>query len=78
MSRETAGASIRVFRARVAWSQGDLAREAGCSTSQVSRIESGEVSRPDPDVISAMLRAFRGAGLDDAQVGPWWAEWGAE
>jgi transcriptional regulator with XRE-family HTH domain len=44
MSRDRIGADVRLLRVRKRWRQSDLATRAGCSQSEISRIERGLVA----------------------------------
>lgn len=52
------GLSIRALRRRRGWTQAELARRAGCSTSQISRIERGALRNASIDLIERILAAL--------------------
>jgi transcriptional regulator with XRE-family HTH domain len=63
MSEPTLGSVIRDARELEGISVRELARRSGVSPSQVSRIESGVISRPDQEALKALASALGRASL---------------
>ena len=56
-------AQIRMARALVEWSQGELARRAGLSQPTIKRMEALGPGRSSADNVTAVQRAFEAEGV---------------
>lgn len=61
----TFAALLRAYRERAWLSQTDLARLAGCSRSCISRYEYGDRTRPERDIVAALISALALSGDDE-------------
>lgn len=64
------GRRVTAAREMLAWSQRELAREAGVAPDVISRIESGQTRTPHPRTVRAIHNALKKARVPDDLVPP--------
>lgn len=52
------GRKMKEFRDQLGWSQEDVAKQANVSHNTISRLETGEVTNPRLDTLSAIAHAL--------------------